>query len=247
MKHIKTLSLMILFFAISFIVLAKNVYAVSVVKAACYCCGGSQGCTYIWKEANETVGDNCVKDTVKLKTNCNGSATASGTGACWYCDQGSQGLVYKWTSDGVSPGYNCYQVNGMGKAACSGVPETDYGDDDDSTSTDDDNEYHEDEETDGPDAILTTGEATCSGILGNTKFHQYLVDILNAIRIIGVAMVIVFSTMDFTKALIAQDSEALKKASQTSFKRLMIAIVIFFVPIILNILLSLVGISGICI
>ena len=52
------------------------------VNGACYCCGGSSGCTYDWKESNEIVGNNCTKITTKTKTTCNGSSTSSGSGAC---------------------------------------------------------------------------------------------------------------------------------------------------------------------
>lgn len=213
-------------------------------KGACYCCGGSQGCTYDWKEANETVGGNCAKVTSKTKTTCNGSNTSSGSGACWYCEQGSQGAVYKWTSDGKTPGVNCFVINGMKESACSGVPESGTGTNGSNSGS---GRIDISEGLEGPDANLTVGDATCDGILGSGKFKEYLVDFLNIIRIVGVAMVIIFSTIDFGKAIIAQDNEALKKSSQTAFKRLTIAIVIFFLPIVLNILLSLIGLSGICI
>ncbi len=248
MKISKKILFILLLVAVSFLAYKTNTFAASVVTGTCYCCGGSQGCSYNWKTTGSTIASNCAKATTKTKDTCYGWNTSSGIGACWCCGS-SQGCTYKWSSTGADPAGNCAYVSSIkSESGCTGNTGTSTRPASDSDSNDaDELEYYEDEETKGPQVTLTTGEATCSGILGSGKFHQYLVDILNAIRIVGVAMVIVFSTMDFGKALIAQDSEALKKAGQTSFKRLIIAIVIFFVPIILNILLSLVGISGICI
>lgn len=252
-KGLKKVLFIVMLLAVSFLAYKTNATAASVVTGTCYCCGGSQGCSYTWKTTGSTIASNCAKATSKTKETCYGWNTSSGSGACWCCG-GSQGCTYKWSSTGADPAGNCAYVSSVkSSSTCSGNlnanTDSSVDDSDDETSNNDDDNTapNEDEETDGPDINVTFGEATCAGILGSGKFHQYLVDILNAIRIVGVAMVIVFSTMDFANALIVQDSEALKKAGQKSFQRLMIAIVIFFVPIILNILLALVGISGICI
>lgn len=254
MKNFKKIFIIISLIAFSFLISSKQVYAATAKKTGCYCCGGSQSCTYTWKNAGDTLGGNCTTSPVssKTKTTCNGTAGSSNSsaGACWYCDQGSQGKIYKWTSDGSSPGYNCYVVNGRSQSSCKGVPATNPGSGSDTgsdsgTNTDDENgEY---EENNGPDININTSDASCDGIIGSGQFKMRLSEILNAMRIIGVAMVIIFSTMDFGKALIAQDNDALKKSTQTAFKRLVIAVVIFFVPVLLNILLSLAGIGTICV
>lgn len=252
MKDLKKTLFILILLVISFLAYKTNTWAASVVTGTCYCCGGSQGCSYTWKTTGTTAASNCAPVKTKTQATCYGWKTSAGSGACWRCCI-NRDCLYKWVSTGASPSLNCDYISSIkDSTTCSGTHSDKVGGSDNwgdsgETDTEDNNPTTEDEETDGPDINVTFGEATCSGILGSGKFHQYLVDILNAIRIVGVAMVIVFSTMDFGKALIAQDSEALKKASQTSFKRLMIAIVIFFVPIILNILLALVGISGICI
>ena len=247
MNHLKKI-LIIVSLVISFFAFNKSVLAISDegsgVNGACYCCGGSSGCTYDWKESNEIVGNNCTKITTKTKTTCNGSSTSSGSGACWICEPTSQSKAYRWTDDGSSPNANCYLANGVSKATCSGIPPTDMGDDSGSTDSGNDSEY---EDPDGPDVGFISGDASCSGIIGSGNFHKYITDILNAMRIVAVAMVIVFSTLDFGKALITQDNDAMKKASEKTTKRLGLAIIIFFVPILLNILLGLIGIDGICI
>jgi len=254
-KNFKRILFISALLIIGFFTYKAKVLAATVVTGTCYCCGNSsQGCSYTWKTTGSTAGSNCAVAKAKIQTTCYGWNTSAGSGACWRCCV-NRDCIYKWSSTGASPSSNCGYVSSIKDPSyCSGTHSEKVGgsynwSDDDTTTDngDSDGETTDDEETDGPDVNINVGEATCSGILGSGKFHQYLVDILNAIRIVGVAMVIIFSTMDFGKALITQDSEALKKASQTAFKRLMIAIVIFFVPIILNILLALVGLSGICI
>ncbi len=245
LKKIIFLVMVVMFFSFARISL---VFAATTSKpvthSSCYCCGNSQGCTYSWKEPGETYGSNCLAVS-KTKASCNGSSNSSGSGACWYCEQGSQGAVYKWTSDGKTPGGNCFVVNGMSQSACSGVPSSGTGTNGSNSGSG--GTINQSEGVEGPDANLTVGDATCDGILGNSQFREYLIDFLNIIRIVGVAMVIIFSSIDFGKALIAQDNDALKKSSQTAFKRLTTAIVIFFLPIILNILLTITGLSEICI
>ncbi len=210
--------------------------------SSCYCCGGAGGCTYVWKEARDANGTNCVKVS-KSKTACNGTNTTNGSGACWYCETGSTS-GYRWTSDGSKPNANCYVVNGKTQSSCNG---SSTGGGSGSGSTSDDETYEDYEDSDGPDISGPSTSSGCSGIIGNGQFRIYLTDILNAMRIVGVAMVIVFSTIDFAQALITQDNDAMKKASEKSMKRLILAMVIFFTPILLNILLSLVGIDASCI
>lgn len=255
MKNLIKVFLISSLIAFSFLISSKQVYAATAKTTGCYCCGGSQSCAYTWKNAGDTLGGNCAPSPVssKTKTNCNGTAGSgnSSAGACWYCEPVAQSKSYKWTTDGSNPNpHYCHVVNGRSQSSCKGVPTTDPGSGSDTGSdsgTDPENENSEYEENDGPDININTSDASCSGIIGSGQFKMRLTEILNAMRIIGVAMVIIFSTMDFGKALISQDNDGLKKSTQTAFKRLVIAIVIFFVPVILNILLSLAGIGNICI
>ena len=61
---------------------------------------------------------------------------------------------------------------------------------------------------------------------------------------IGVILALVLSTIDFIKVVPTQDKDAIKKASSKAFTRLVIAIIIFFVPIILDFILELVGFNN---
>ncbi|HOP65470.1 MAG TPA: hypothetical protein PLX66_00370 [Bacilli bacterium] len=290
MKHIRIFVFSLIALFLGLFIINSDVYAASIVRAdACYCCGGSQGCTYVWIESNETVGSNCGSAITSKSTEeaCVGSSgsTESTTGACWVCGdtytwtsgarpssscsyistiksasacsgdagrcyscENSTGVYYTWSDNGGTPSVNniCTRLSkSITESQCTGTDNFgEIGLDGEIVTYTGADEY---EDPSGPSLNVTVGDDTCEGILGNGQFHQYLVDIFNIIRVLGIAMVIVFSSMDFAKALIAQDSEALKKASQTSIKRLGIAIAIFFVPILLNILLALIGLSGICI
>lgn len=245
MAYLKKTIIIFTLLVFSFLIGNKNVSAVLIVhEPACYCCGGSQGCTYSWKESTETVGTNCASPNTRTKQECYGTESATGSGACWRCCI-NRDCGYKWTT-GASPGNTCTFVSGIkSEASCDGT----YNDRLEDSYYDPTTSYKdfENEATTGPDVNINVSDASCDGILGSGDFRQILVDFLNIIRILAIAMVVVFSTIDFAKALIAQDSDALKKSTQQAFKRLVIAIVVFFTPILLNILLGLIGISGICI
>ncbi len=67
---------------------------------ACYCCGGSQGCTYQWGYG----GSSCAL-TTRTQSDCvgntNSTNTPTPTPAC-YCCGGSQGCAYQWGYGGSS-------------------------------------------------------------------------------------------------------------------------------------------------
>ena len=53
------------------------------------------------------------------------------------------------------------------------------------------------------------------------------------------AVVLALCTADIAKAVIAQDDNALKKAQGAALKRLIAGVIVFFVPIIINLFLGL--------
>lgn len=78
-----------------------------------------------------------------------------------------------------------------------------------------------------------------------------VVDILNEVflwvKISVPAICIVLCTLDMAKATIAQDDKGMKVATSKVIKRLIIGVVIFFVPILLDTILVMVGLtSGTC-
>jgi len=91
-----------------------------------------------------------------------------------------------------------------------------------------------------------TNNADCKKIDAKGKFIAFLQDLFNIIKFAGPILCLVLSTMDFIKAAASQDKEALKKAAQTSLKRLGLAILLFFIPTLINFLFPLLGWNGTC-
>ena len=78
----------------------------------------------------------------------------------------------------------------------------------------------------------------CETLLGENlikKINSYL----NIIKIVVPILLLVYGIMDFVKALFSSDDGEMKKAQQTFMKRLLIAVLIFLVPIVVNLLLNL--------
>ena len=59
-------------------------------------------------------------------------------------------------------------------------------------------------------------------------------------------MCLALSMMDFVKAVASQDKDALAKATKTTGKRIIYAMVLFFIPDLINFLFELLGWVGTC-
>lgn len=88
----------------------------------------------------------------------------------------------------------------------------------------------------------------CKTILGdvnNENSVAWLVQkILNYIKILGPTIAIVLSSIDFTKAIVTSDDDSMKKAQSKFIKRMIAALLLFFVPLITQILLGLFGFTS---
>lgn len=72
-------------------------------------------------------------------------------------------------------------------------------------------------------------------------------NILGYIRILVPVLLIVLGAMDFSKAVMGGDADALKKASSNFTKRLLMGVIIFFLPTLLNLIIGFVNESyGVC-
>ena len=70
--------------------------------------------------------------------------------------------------------------------------------------------------------------------------------VLNAMKYVAIAALIIMSILDFMKALTSNDKDAVKKASSTTVKRFIYCVLIFFVPMIVNMIMHLLGAYGTC-
>lgn len=79
---------------------------------------------------------------------------------------------------------------------------------------------------------------SCKSLLGSTTNSDepaYWIQLsLNIIKYAGMSALLLLSTFDFGKAVIDQDSNAIKKSSTTAAKRLAFVVILFFLPIIID-------------
>lgn len=89
---------------------------------------------------------------------------------------------------------------------------------------------------------------SCDAILGNVDDEDsvawLLQKILNYLKILGPSLAVVLSSIDFAKAIVTSDEESMKK-TQIRFKNRMIAaVLLFFIPFVVEIMLNLLGITA---
>lgn len=68
--------------------------------------------------------------------------------------------------------------------------------------------------------------------------------ILNIIKVVGPILVILLSSVDFIVVIIKSDNDQFQKAQKKLITRLILALLLFLVPTIVQILLQIFGISG---
>lgn len=80
-------------------------------------------------------------------------------------------------------------------------------------------------------------DVNCDGIIG-TKLLDFINKIFRWIQIIAPIFVIIMGGVEFAGAVLQDDKDALKKASSKFIKRLIIAVVLFLIPLILSFVLD---------
>ena len=97
---------------------------------------------------------------------------------------------------------------------------------------------------------MIMGDVDCDGIIGDPSntgsFAYYLNMSIKFIQYIGPILVIVFTIIEYFKALVAGDQDALKKANSRTVTRLIFAILLFLLPVIINTLLHIFHIYSDC-
>jgi len=74
----------------------------------------------------------------------------------------------------------------------------------------------------------------------------FLQDIFSAFKIIAPVLCIVLIIVDLVKAVVSQDKDALTKAGKTAGLRMIYAVILFFLPDLINFLFGLLGWYGTC-
>ena len=84
-----------------------------------------------------------------------------------------------------------------------------------------------------------------TGILGSVQDEEsvawLLQKILNYIKILGPSLAIALGTIDFVKAIVTSDEKSMKETQKKFVNRLIAALLLFFVPLIVQVLLNLFG------
>ena len=68
--------------------------------------------------------------------------------------------------------------------------------------------------------------------------------VLNIVKVVGPILVILLSSVDFIMVIIKSDNEQFQKAQKKLITRLILALLLFLVPVIVEILLQIFGFTG---
>ena len=97
--------------------------------------------------------------------------------------------------------------------------------------------------------IDVSGNISC-GEFGDPKtegtFAYNLQQIFNIMKFLGIILAIVLTIKDLVYAVAEQKNDTFPKIGKTALKRLVYAILIFFLPTVLNFIFSLLGLYGTC-
>lgn len=90
-------------------------------------------------------------------------------------------------------------------------------------------------------------DADCNSLLGSTEDEESVAwlfqQLLNYVKILGPILVVILSSLDFAKAIIASDDENMKKAERKLMIRLILAVALFLIPTLVGVLLNIFGIT----
>ena len=74
--------------------------------------------------------------------------------------------------------------------------------------------------------------------------REWIQDALNLVKYVALVLVIVFGTLDFINAAASGEATQMKKAGSKLMKRIIVVVILFILPVIVELILSLVEIYG---
>lgn len=93
-------------------------------------------------------------------------------------------------------------------------------------------------------------EDNCDSILGDPEVDgtvaNFLQQIFTIMGYLAPLLCVVLSVVEFVKATASQDKDALMKAMKNTGKRLILAVLLFFLPTLINFIFPLLGWYGTC-
>ena len=94
-------------------------------------------------------------------------------------------------------------------------------------------------------AVSCTGSNAVLGDVNDPDSVAWLLQkLLNYIKILGPFLVLVYSSIDFIKAIVTSDDESLKKATKNLSMRLILALALFLIPVFVSVMLNIVGLTS---
>lgn len=99
-------------------------------------------------------------------------------------------------------------------------------------------------------ALDLTHDETCDSVFGDysdkDSFAHYLGTVLNFIQYVGPILVILLTIAEYFKVLFDKNGETIKKASSNTVKRVVLMLMLFFLPILVKFVLETFDIVGTC-
>ena len=86
-------------------------------------------------------------------------------------------------------------------------------------------------------AVSCTGSNAALGDVNDPDSVAWL-------KILGPFLVLVYSSIDFIKAIVTSDDESLKKATKNLSMRLILALALFLIPVFVSVMLNIVGLTS---
>ncbi len=94
-------------------------------------------------------------------------------------------------------------------------------------------------------AVSCTGSNAALGDVNDPDSVAWLLQkLLNYIKILGPFLVLVYSSIDFIKAIVTSDDDSLKKATKNLSMRLILALALFLIPVFVSVMLNIVGLTS---
>jgi hypothetical protein len=97
---------------------------------------------------------------------------------------------------------------------------------------------------------LADEDEECEALFGDPEdsdsFAFLLQRVFNIMKYAGPLLCIIFSCIDFVKVVVSDDKDAMSKTIKKCLTRVVLALVLFFIPTVINFLFPLLGFYGTC-
>ena len=90
-------------------------------------------------------------------------------------------------------------------------------------------------------SIVVKAEPTCNSIFDSNIMQVLQNDVYTPLKVAAPVLLLIFTTIDFAKAVfVSNEKDGMEKAKSNFVKRGVAALIVFFAPDIINLILSLV-------